>query len=113
MIMAITGVMMMDFDAELEELLKITDHDELIEEYAFFCADVDCYFRELDQKQKPVPDWWLIGLGFKQAVTQRYYEEARFIYRQFLKFKGNSSDDFHTLIEKFTLAKTQNKPTNW
>lgn len=109
MITILTMVMKMDFDKELERLLEITDHDELMEEYAFFCADVDCYFKELDQKQKPLPDWWMIGLGFKKAITQRYYEEARFIFKQFLKFKGQPGDDFHQLIARFTLAKTQNR----
>ena len=104
----LTMVITMDFDIELARLLEITDHDELMEEYAFFCADVDCYFNELDQKQKPLPDWWMIGLGFKKAITQRYYEEARFIFKQFLKFKGQPGDDFHQLIARFTLAKTRN-----
>ena len=98
----------MNFDAELERLLAITDHDELNEEYAFFCADVEAHFNELEQKAKPVPTWWLIGLGVKAAVSQRHYEEARFIYKQFLKFKGKEGDDFHQLIARFTLAKTRN-----
>jgi len=109
MMMAIIGGMMMDFDLELEKLLEITDHDELIEEYAFFCADVDCYFNELDNKAYTKPDWWYIGLGFKKAISPRHEEEAKFIYKQFLKFKGCPGDDFKTLIEKFTLAKSQNK----
>lgn len=99
----------MDFDAELENLLQITDRDELIEEYAFFCADVEVYFNELDNKAYKAPDWWYIGLGIKKAITQRYEEEARFIYKKFLKFKGGPGDDFKTLIEKFALANLQNR----
>ena len=92
----------MNFDVELENLLKITDHDELIEEYAFFCADVDCYFNELDQKAEKKPDWWYIGLGFKEAASPRHYEEARFIYKQFLKFKDVEGESFSHMIARFT-----------
>ena len=96
------GAITMNFDVELENLLKITDHDELIEEYAFFCADVDCYFNELDQKAEKKPDWWWIGLGFKEAASPRHYEEARFIYKQFLKFKDVEGESFSNMIARFT-----------
>jgi hypothetical protein len=98
----------MDFDAELVKLLEITDHDEMNEEYAFFCADVDCYFNELDRKAKPLPLWWTLGQGFGKPVSQRHYEEARFIFKDFLRFKGIEGEDFHQHLARFTLAKTRN-----
>ncbi len=103
--MGVNGAITMNFDVELENLLKITDHTELVEEYAFFCADVDCYFNELDQKAKKKPDWWYIGLGFKAASSPRHCEEARFIYKQFLKFKARDGEDFHDIVARFTQSR--------
>ena len=95
----------MNFDEELIKLLEIKDHDELVQEYSFLCVDVDLHFQELESQQREKPDWWWIGLGFEKALSPRHQEEAKAIFRQFLKFKEIPGEDFFEMIDRFTQLK--------
>ncbi len=57
------------------------------------------------------PDWFLIGNGLKEA-DERTVFQAKNILKEFIRFsQTDTGRSFKELVEAFTLAKAQNKPT--
>jgi hypothetical protein len=104
-----TGVMM-NFDEELERLLLIEDHDEMLLELSMIEIEFDFYLKELEANQVTRPDWWYIGLGFKEGPNPAAQANAVKIYKEFLKYNpAVECSDFDSLVKLFVQEKTERR----
>ena len=98
----------MNFDEELERLLLIEDHDEMIFEVELIEIEFDLYLKDLEAKQTVKPDWWYIGLGSKTTGSPVADAHAIATHKEFLKFRpGVDYDTFDDLVKLFIESKTR------